>query len=717
MEPGENQMDLSEVIDAYIIESSELLRDMESILLDMEKKTPSSDDLNALFRAVHTIKGTSGMFGFDETVKFTHTLENLLDEVRSGNIPFSPSMADILLKAKDQLDYLVDAEPKKNVTDERKTKSKQILDAIKPFFVNQKSPQPNQIEIDTSTKTKLTPKEGTFSNYLISFRPFKSVFQSGLDPYSFIHYLKKLGKILSLKTITSEFPPPSDFNPEENYLGFEINLSSDADLPTIRKAFDFIENESFLHILPPGADVSDLVFLAGQLPEEEIYLGNVWKTLGILNAETLVEYLKILGGESNRQNDENSFTKDVTLEINSNSDVLPIKSETKSTVLKVDSKRVDTLINRVGELVVASANLNQSVIGKEDSSMQELSLLVSRLLNEVREISLKLRMVPIGDVLQKYQRIVRDLGNELNKEIILHIDGKETELDRNIVDKLGDPLVHIIRNACDHGLESPKERTQKGKNKEGNLWINAYHDTGSVVIEIKDDGRGIQSDIVWQKGIERGIVAGPKPDSDDEIYKLLFHPGFSTASSVTNVSGRGVGLDVVQKSIESLRGTVQIQSKLGAGSSFEIRLPLTLAIIEGFLVGVGSSYYILPMEMVLECLEFNLKPGDNQNQYFPLRGSLVPYVRMRDIFLSEESDENVRENIVIVRSGDKKAGIVVEKLFGEFQTVIKPMGSVFQNVKGVSGSSILADGKVALIIDLPSLFEQTVNIDKNKKTV
>jgi two-component system chemotaxis sensor kinase CheA len=323
-------------------------------------------------------------------------------------------------------------------------------------------------------------------------------------------------------------------------------------------------------------------------------------------------------------------------------------------------------------------------------------------------------MVPIGDVLQKYQRIVRDLGNGLSKEINLHIDGKETELDRNIVDKLGDPLVHIIRNACDHGLEMPEDRIAAGKSKEGNLWINAYHDTGSVVIEIRDDGRGIQSDAVWKKAIERGLVTGQKPDVPEEIYKFLFHPGFSTASSVTNVSGRGVGLDVVQKSIESLRGTIQIHSEPNRGSRFMIRLPLTLAIIEGFLVGVGSSYYILPMEMVLECLEFNIKQSEDQNQYFPLRGSLIPYVRMRDVFHNEESDETIRENIVIVRSGEKKAGIVVERLYGEFQTVIKPMGSVFQNVKGVSGSSILADGKVALIIDLPSLFERTINLEKIK---
>lgn len=712
-------MDLSEVIEAYGIESSELLGEMENILLEMEKKAPSEDDLNALFRAVHTIKGTSGMFGFEQTVKFTHKVENLLDDVRSGKVKFTKTLTDLLLKAKDHIAYLVEAEPKQAVSEDRVLIGKEILAGIQPFLseAGKETIPILKKEVKLETEPSFVESSG-FPTYLISFRPKKNVFQSGLDPFSFINYLKKLGKILSLKTITSEFPKLSEFHPEENYLGFEINFQSSADLEAVRKVFDFIESDSFLHILPPGAVVSDLVYLAGQLPEEEIYLGNLWKYLGILNEQTLVEYLKLLAGELDEKSERgNESIISATSQITPDPTLVQGKSDSKGATLKVDSKRVDVLINRVGELVVASANLNQSVSGKNDSALQESALLVSRLLNEVREISLKLRMVPIGDVLQKYQRIVRDLGNDLSKQINLHIIGKETELDRNIVDKLGDPLVHIIRNACDHGLETPEERTKKGKTKAGNLWINAYHDTGSVVIEIKDDGRGIQSDTVWKKAVERGIVSGPKPESPEEIYKLLFHAGFSTAHSVTNVSGRGVGLDVVQKSIESLRGTVQIQSEPDQGSTFQIRLPLTLAIIEGFLVGVGSAYYILPMEMVLECLEFDKKPTDNQNQYFPLRGSLVPYIRMRDVFLNEERKENVRENIVIVRTGDKKAGIVVERLYGEFQTVIKPMGSVFQNVKGVSGSSILADGKVALIIDLPSLFERTVNIEKNKTLI
>ncbi|BDA79012.1 chemotaxis protein CheA [Leptospira kobayashii] len=697
-------MDLSEVIDAYFNESDELLRDMESILLRMEKETPDSDSLNALFRAVHTIKGTSGMFSFEETVKFTHIVENLLDDLREFKIPFHKQLTEILLNAKDHLEYLVHTEPKSEITKDRLESGKAILDSLSPYLKKVSTAEkPASEEKSETIESKHIPDKDTIPYFLISFRPNKNVFGHGLDPISFLTYLRKLGEIKFLKTITAELPAIENYNPEESFLGFEISFQSESSLEKIQKVFEFIESDSFLHILPPGANTEDISYLAGQLPEEEIFLGNVWKEMGILNEETLVSYLNHLKPES--QND--SQTK-------KEQEILPNQKEiqTQGTILKVDSKRVDLLINRVGELVVSAANLNQLVSNTDDSNLQESSFLVSRLLNEVREISLKLRMIQIGDIFQKYQRNVRDLGKELKKEINLHIVGKETELDRNIVDKLGDPLVHIIRNACDHGLETPEERIGQGKERAGNIWLNAYHDTGSVVIEIKDDGKGIQSDIVWKKALEKKLVTGNKPDNNEEVYKLLFHPGFSTATSITNVSGRGVGLDVVQKGIEALRGTIHIQSSPNKGSVFTIRLPLTLAIIEGFLVSVGSSLYIIPMEMVLECLDFTEENSDTKNNYFPLRGSLIPYIKMRDIFPQNADYEKKRENIVIVRMGENKAGLVVEQLFGEFQTVIKPMGNVFHNVKGVSGSSILADGKVALILDLPSLFERTVYLEK-----
>lgn len=730
-------MDLTEVIDAYLVESEEFLRDMESILLRTEVSIPTDEDLNAIFRVVHTIKGTAGMFGFDTTVKFTHVVENLLDQLRSHEIPFQPELTEILLKAKDHLSYLVAEETKGKIPESKIVFGNQILELMKPF---QKSDSDN-IAKNQNPKDIQTPKQDVNLNsplesennyskqkqdssipgYLISFRPNRNVFAQGLDPISFIGYLKKIGKIQALKTIAETIPNSDEFDPESCYLGFEIHLVSDSDLEAVRKVFNFIENDSFLHILPPGSNVEDLADLSGQLPEEEILLGNIWKEIQILTDATLINYyeeLKVrktgISTSAIKSQTSASIPEPIQETEESKNPTNTQKDQNKSSTIKVDSKRIDKLINRVGELVVSCANMNQLIGSMEDSNLQESSMLAMRLLNEVREISLKLRMVPIGDTFQKYTRTVRDLGKDLGKDIKLITEGNETELDRNIVDKLGDPLTHLVRNACDHGLESTEERIKKGKPKQGTIKLNAFHEAGSVVIEITDDGNGIQKEKVWQKGIEKGLVSGPLPDAEEDVFKLLFHPGLSTASKVTNVSGRGVGLDVVLQNIESLRGTIAVKSTPNQGSCFTIRLPLTLAIIDGFLVEVGKNQFIIPMDMVLECLHFTDENKMDSNHFFALRGNLIPFLRLKDYYPTEDSGESSRENIVIVRNGEKKAGIVVERLLGEYQTVIKPMGSVFRHVKGVSGSSILGDGNVALIIDIPSLFERTIAVENER---
>lgn len=722
-------MDLTEVIEAYLVESDELLRDMEVILLRTDTTLPTDEDLNAIFRAVHTIKGTAGMFGFEATVSFAHVVENLLDDLRSHTIQFQSHLTEILLKAKDHLLYLVLNETKGKIPQEKLNLGERILDEMKPFLSANVSqvPQKKQMssEIQDQTNLKNPNKTNDFSpdsnangiqSYLISFRPNQNVFSHGLDPISFIGYLKKIGTIISLKTIDQFLPEGKEYDPENNYLGFEINFSSEKDLESVQKVFNFIEEDSFLHIYPPGFTIEDLVDLSNQLPEEEIFLGNLWKEIHILNENSLLEYLEEIKSRKTGVPSASSSTTQTDMGIpNSSSEITEQNKESlKSSTIKVDSKRIDNLINRVGELVVSCANMNQLIGDADDPNLQESSLVVMRLLNEVREISLKLRMVPIGESFQKYSRIVRDLGKELHKDIRLITEGNETELDRNIVEKLGDPLTHLVRNACDHGLELPEERQKKGKPKQGTIRLNAYHEAGSVVIEVSDDGNGISKEKVWKKGIEKGIVYGELPDSDEEVYKLLFHPGFSTASQITNVSGRGVGLDVVYQNIESLRGSITVKSIPSKGSVFILRLPLTLAIIEGFLVAVGKSHFIIPMEMVLECLHFSDDHKTESNQFFALRGNLIPFLRLKDYYPCDSRSDISRENIVIVRNGEKKAGIVVEELLGEYQTVIKPMGSVFRHVKGVSGSSILGDGNVALIIDVPSLFERTITIENQK---
>jgi two-component system chemotaxis sensor kinase CheA len=381
--------------------------------------------------------------------------------------------------------------------------------------------------------------------------------------------------------------------------------------------------------------------------------------------------------------------------------------------IRVHADKLDELINLVGELVIAGAGAGLLAQRQGNGAMQEATALMSRLVDEIRDGALRLRMVPIGETFSRFQRVVRDVSKDLGKDIELVITGAETELDKSVVEKIGDPLTHLVRNSMDHGIESAEARAARGKPVKGRLRLNAYHDSGSIVIEVGDDGGGLNKDRILEKAIERGIVGPNQNLSDREIYNLIFEAGFSTADAVSNLSGRGVGMDVVRRNIEALRGMVELDSTPGEGTTVRIRLPLTLAIIDGFLVGVGDSAYVVPLEMVLECVE--LSDADRraltQRAYINLRGEVLPFVRLHDHF-EVAGKGSRRENIVVVQYGGRKAGLVVDQLMGEFQTVIKPLGKMFTRVKGISGSTILGTGEVALILDVQALIQQAAERER-----
>ncbi len=364
--------------------------------------------------------------------------------------------------------------------------------------------------------------------------------------------------------------------------------------------------------------------------------------------------------------------------------------------------------------MIAGAGANLLAQRSNDSSLQEATSTMSRLVEEIRDGALKLRMVPIGDTFSRFQRVVRDVSKELGKDIDLVISGAETELDKTVVEKIGDPLMHLVRNAMDHGIESAEKRLATGKPAKGTLKLNAYHDSGSIAIEISDDGGGLNRDRILQKGLERGLVQPNQTLTDQEIYNLIFEAGFSTAEAVTNLSGRGVGMDVVKRNIVALRGTVDLESTAGLGTTIRIRLPLTLAIIDGFLVGVEKSSYVVPLDMVLECVELteSERQGMKERSYLNLRGEVLPLVPLRTHFEIEGSHAK-RENVVVVQYAGQKAGLVVDELLGEFQTVIKPLGKLFSNLRGISGSTILGTGEVALILDVPSLVQQAEHAEQS----
>ncbi|HED40385.1 MAG TPA: chemotaxis protein CheA, partial [Chromatiales bacterium] len=371
------------------------------------------------------------------------------------------------------------------------------------------------------------------------------------------------------------------------------------------------------------------------------------------------------------------------------------------------SEKLDTLVNLVGEMVIAGAGTDLIARRLGDDSLVESMSVMSRLVEEIRDSALHLRMVQIGETFNRFNRVVRDVSKELGKDIRLEIAGAETELDKTVVEKIGDPLMHLVRNAMDHGIEPADVRIAAGKPAQGLLKLNAYHDSGSIVIEVEDDGAGLKRDAILAKAIEKGIVSNGQVLTDQEIYRLIFEPGFSTAEQVTNLSGRGVGMDVVKKNIEALRGLVDIESEVGTGSKIVIRMPLTLAIIDGFLVGVGHSSYVIPLDMVFECVELSdaERIEARKQNYINLRDEVLPLMRLRDSF-NIKGDNSGRENIVVVQCGGLKAGLIVDELRGEFQTVIKPLGRIFQGLKGISGSTILGSGEVAVILDVPGLIKQ-----------
>ncbi len=380
--------------------------------------------------------------------------------------------------------------------------------------------------------------------------------------------------------------------------------------------------------------------------------------------------------------------------------------------IRVNAGKLENLVNLVGELVIGSANAEISAIRLADPKMNEAMENLSRLVEEVRDTALGLRMMPIGETFSRFNRVVREVSRDLGKEIDLCITGEDTELDKTLIEKIGDPLMHLVRNAIDHGIELPEERIALGKPTKGIVNLDAFHESGSIVIRIKDDGRGLQKEKLLSKALQNGLIQEGQQLTDQEIYQLIFTAGFSTADQVSNLSGRGVGMDVVRTNIESLRGTIEITSEQGEGSSITIRLPLTLAIIDGFQIRVGDGKYIVPLDIIEECLELDASLGSESNgaNYLNLRGEILPFMYLSELFGEQRNvSEGHRDDIIVVKCGGKKAGFVVDELLGEHQTVIKSLGEIFKNLKGISGATILGSGEVAMVIDTPAMINLVIN--------
>ncbi|MDO8991057.1 MAG: chemotaxis protein CheA [Sideroxyarcus sp.] len=699
---------------AFVVESRELLQMMEDNLLQMESSGGDAETINAIFRAAHTIKGGAGVIECKFIVEFTHVLENVLDEMRSGTIAPSPELIEVLLACSDQLDALVGCVESETEPGEEVGKASASLRERLQQFLGKPAAASRDVVVSEPAVHVSGGGEMDTDNWHLSLRFGRDVLRKGMDPASFLRYLMELGEIVNLVTLPDAMPDANEMDPESCYLGFEISYKSDAGKSRIESVFDFVRDDCVIHIWPPHSKLADFISSIETLPEDSMRLGEILIKCGALTQAELEQALNTqsdrVGSASTQPKIGDVLVKQgaVTPEVVEAAAVKQSKVAEKKTLesqlIRVQAAKLDQLIDLVGEMVIASAGANMLAHRSGEAALVESTSVISMLVEQIRDSALQLRMVQIGETFTRFQRVVRDTSHELGKDIELVISGSEAELDKSVVEKLGDPLMHLVRNALDHGIESPEERVAKGKPARGTLRLNAYHESGSIAIEIIDDGAGIDREKILAKGRERGLVAANQTLSDSEIYNLLFEPGFSTAEKITNISGRGVGLDVVKRGIIALRGSVEVESREGAGSTFRIRLPLTLAIIDGFLVGVGKAAYVIPLGTVVECIELTEKDrADTANrQYINLRGGVLPFVRLREQFEVAEPGGK-RENIVVVQYGGQKIGLVVDELMGEFQTVIKPLGSIFKHIKGIGGSTILGSGEVALILDVQSL--------------
>ncbi|MDE2402001.1 MAG: chemotaxis protein CheA [Burkholderiales bacterium] len=713
-------MNLDQLLQSFIVECRELLQEMEAALLGIEGSETDAETINSIFRAAHTIKGSAGLFSLDQIVHFTHLVESVLDHVREGQVALNDKLVALLLSCSDHIGTLVDEAQAGQLSSDAETTlhGEALLDRLRTFLPLDASgpevvvtralaPHAESASNSEAFERVVGPVVGT-DHWHISLRFGRDVLRNGMDPLSFIRYLGRIGQIINIVTLPDALPPVTEMDPEDCYLGFEIALRSDADKATIEDVFEFVRDDSVVRILPPHSRVAEYVRLIDELQEEPVRLGDILVRCGTITEHELAEALAeqaraksdqpigaILVGQSVVQ------PAVVAAALSKQKHVKDLKSQENQSI-RVDAEKLDHLINLVGELIIAAASADLAARRTRNAELQECNSTLSSLVQDVRDSALQLRMVKIGATFSRFQRVVHDVSRDLGKDIGLVVSGEDTELDKTVVEKIADPLMHLVRNAVDHGIESSDVRMARGKPVRGTVRLNAYHDSGTIVIEVSDDGGGLKRDRILARGIERGLVEPGRTLSDSEIYALIFEPGFSTAEQVTNLSGRGVGMDVVKRNITALRGQVDVSSEEGMGTTVTVRLPLTLAIIDGFLVGLGKSVFVLPLDMVEECVEFSCEPG---HDYANLRGSLLPFIRLRDIF-EVDARSGRRENIVVVRHAGRKVGLVVDALLGEFQTVIKPLSKMFGHVKCISGSTILGSGEVALILDVPSLIQQ-----------
>ncbi|MFT5452832.1 MAG: two-component system chemotaxis sensor kinase CheA [Enterobacterales bacterium] len=711
------ELDFDSIKERFFEEAQELLIEMENVLLAIEDKPNDSEMINSLFRAMHTIKGSSGMFGFNVIVAFTHEAETILDQVRNGEKYLDDTLISVLLGCKDHTVSLLEhclTASEEELSDQLKSIGNELI-----IQLTGKIDLEGSYDLSATENVLVNLNDGVDLTdcWLISLVFKVDTFRVGISPLSFIIYMKTIGEIQAILLLTPEMPESEEFNPESCYLEYKIAYKTDIDKQEIEDIFEFASDCCEINILPPNSKIEKYIALLGELAEDHVpLLGEMLLEIGVLTEADVSKAIQrqygLEGGEKPlgeilvEQQVVQHGLVDKALQ---KQEQVKKKMATESSYIRVDSAKLGHLINLVGELVISGAALNLMVERHGLPDVEDVAETMNSLVSDIRDTALDLRMVPIGETFSRFKRVVRDVSKELNKDILLTITGGETELDKTVVEKINDPLTHLIRNSLDHGIETPEQRLASGKETKGNIHLNAYHESGLIIIQIIDDGAGLNAEKILTKAINNGLIPEDHNLTEQETYNLIFSAGLSTKAQATDLSGRGVGMDVVKRNIEGLRGSVNISSVPGQGTTITIQLPLTLAIIDGFMVEASNERYIIPLSMVEECVELNSKEWEvnDVSHYVNLRGEPMPYLRLGDYFSETECiNKEKRESLVVVRFGQSKAGFVVDELHGEHQTVIKPLGKVFEKLAGLTGATVLGDGNIALILDVQGLIKR-----------
>ena len=717
-------MNIDDALPTFFAEAAELLREMETDLLACTTGKVTDDDVNRIFRGAHTLKGSAGLFGLDFIVEFVHEVEAILDRVRLGKVTLDSQLASVLLECKDHIDGLLGCAMNAQAAPDADmlARGARLLGALgaPPTHSGSGVTAGAARAAASATGVDSTQAGGSANTaWHVSLRFGPDVLVAGMDPVGFLRYLATFGQIRGMVVLEDALPEAADLDPQKCYVGFEFALQTDASREKIEGAFEFVRDDSTLRLVPPGSAPSAYFETLRAAGLHDTRSAEILTQCGSLTAADVEAVLRPAAAEApvaasapatasahaaaSAPAAATAPTAAPSAAAAPNTPAATAGNRDNQTI-RIDAAKLDSLITRIGELITASASANLIARRSGNREIEECVANVSALVEEIREGSLQLRMVKIGGTFNRFRRVVHDVSRELGKEIELQISGEDTELDKTVVERIADPLTHLVRNAIDHGIEAADIRVGRGKNPAGSIKLNAYHDSGTIVIEVSDDGGGLKRERILAKALERGLIDASHKPTDTELFNLVFEPGFSTAEKVTNLSGRGVGMDVVKRNITALRGAVSIKSTEGAGTTVMVRLPLTLAIINGFQISVADSIFVLPLDSIEECVEYSSSDG---HDYTSLRGEVLPFIRLHTLFGSTAPPAR-RQSIVVVRHAGKRAGIVVDALLGEFQTVIKPLGKIFSQVECVSGSSILGTGDVALILDVPAVVERAI---------